>query len=81
MADLTGKGMDQGALYAYLVDLTALVNEIAADIGTIATFQAALTAKLDADVGVTDADYASTLVEAVDLTAADVALTGLSKSE
>lgn len=84
MAEITKKGMDQGALYNYLnsiqtmltelvTDLASyktVVDEVVTDIGTIATFQAALTAKLDADTGVNDTDYASGLTEVVAPTAA-----------
>lgn len=45
--------------------IKTLTDELKTDIGTIATFQAALTAKLDADAGITDTDYASSLTEVV----------------
>lgn len=49
--------------------MVTLETELKADIGTIATFQAALTAKLDADAGITDTDYAATLTEVAAVTA------------
>ena len=59
-----------------LIDLLAEVRtfqtEVKTDIGTIATFQAALTAKLDADSGVGDTDYASSLTEVAAMTASAV---------
>jgi len=56
-------------LMAWLELLSTLIDEVHDDITTIATFQAALTAKLDLDAGITDTDYASTLTEVVAPTA------------
>lgn len=44
--------------------LEALFNDIADDLAELRTQQIALLAKLDADDGVTDADYESTLTPA-----------------
>ena len=102
MSDITKLGISQTALFQLLEDIVSVVNELrtdhatfktvvdelVTDVGTIATFEAALTAKLDADAGVTDADYASTLTEVVaptaaapaTLTAAALSLTGYTDS-
>jgi hypothetical protein len=80
-------GLDQDQLVEVIIRLCVAVEEliddhatqvtfdteVKADIGTIATFQAALTAKLDADAGVNDTDYASSLTEVVAMTASPIA--------
>ena len=59
----SSKGLDQLDLVKVLIRLDTLISELKTDVGTIATFQTALTAKLDADSGVGDTDYASSLTE------------------
>lgn len=80
---ISEQGATQQDIVSLLRDLRALAvelradaatqktfnDEVKADIGIIATFQAALTAKLDADAGITDTDYASSLTEVVAMTA------------
>lgn len=53
----------------WLALLSTLIDEVHDDVTTVATFQAALTAKLDLDPGITDTDYASSLTEVVAPTA------------
>jgi hypothetical protein len=69
---LTGKGLSQSELINWMDKMDTLIDELRTDINTIATFQAALTAKLDADAGITDTDYASSLTEVAAVTAAAV---------
>lgn len=61
----SAKGLDQEDLVKVIIRLCTAVEELLDDVATIATFQAALTAKLDADSGVGDTDYASGLTEVV----------------
>jgi len=79
LADLTSQKVVIDAMVALTTELRVdhalfitLTDELKIDIATIATFEAALTAKLDADAGITDVDYASTLTEVVALAAANV---------
>jgi hypothetical protein len=94
MSDITKLGISQTALFQFLSNIVTVVNELrtdhatfktvvdelVTDVGTIATFQAALTAKLDADSGITDTNYAATLTEVVAPTAAALSLTGYTDS-
>jgi len=70
LADLTSQKVVIDAM-------VALSTELRTDMGTVATFQAALTAKLDADGGITDVNYASTLTEVVAPSAAAASATAL----
>lgn len=65
---ITPSGMDQGNLVRLLTLLTAAVDELRTQstsgntaVAELQTNFAALNAKLDADAGVTDVNYASTL--------------------
>jgi hypothetical protein len=59
---VTAGGMNQGDLVAVLANLTAAVNALISDHNT-------LRAKLNADAGVTDTDYAASTASTVSLTA------------
>jgi hypothetical protein len=59
---VTAGGMNQGDLVAVLTHLTAAVNALISDHNT-------LRAKLNADAGVTDTDYAASTASTVSLTA------------
>lgn len=60
--DVTANGMNQGDLVAVLTNLSAAVNALISDHNT-------LRAKLNADAGVTDTDYAASTASTVSLTA------------
>jgi len=58
---LSAQGVRQDGLYALLVAIQSLSNELLTDRATQATSFDALCAKLDADAGVTDTNYAAVL--------------------
>lgn len=60
--DVTANGMNQGDLVAVLTNLAAAVNALISDHNT-------LRAKLNADAGVTDTNYAASTASTVSLTA------------
>lgn len=60
--DVTANGMNQGDLVAVLTNLSAAVNALITDHNT-------LIAKLNADAGVTDTNYAASTASTVSLTA------------
>lgn len=60
--DVTANGMNQGDLVAVLTNLAAAVNALISDHNT-------LSAKLNADAGVTDTNYAASTASTVSLTA------------
>lgn len=85
--DITDTGLSQGALVAFLTNVVALCNELKTDytalrvdVAAIRTALVGVTAKLDADGGVTDTNYASTLDPAA-LTSSTIAASSLSLSK
>lgn len=82
MSDLTYTGHDQQALHALLLNMKATINELrtghealVADMATRIANHNTLITKLNADAGVTDANYAAAgAITAVALTAAAVAV-------
>ena len=79
---LLAAGVDLGVLrtpiVALITDITAVRTQVAAAVADIAALRAAivgLTAKLDADGGVTDTNYAATLDPAAQTSATPAALT------
>lgn len=65
--DIKVTGMDQKSMYNWMANVTDLLNEVQTDHATLLTDIAAIrtglvgvTAKLDADAGVTDTNYAAT---------------------
>jgi len=57
---LTATNMDQAALYAHLTNVQAAINALIADHNT-------LRAKLNADAGVTDVNYAASTASTISL--------------
>lgn len=57
----TPQGIGYGEGGANLPQLEALLNDIADDLAAVRASIVGITAKLDADAGVTDTDYAATL--------------------
>ncbi len=61
MGTISGNGLSQGDLATFLTNVVTLVNELKTDYNLVL-------AKLDADAGVTDTNYAATrAVAAADL--------------
>ncbi len=56
-ATITGNGINQGDLVAWMTNVTAIVNELQADHATLLTCLDDILDKLDADGGITDTDY------------------------
>ena len=88
MADITGTGISQEDLVTFLGNVVALVNEVKvgytaqkADVAALRAAIVGVTAKLDADAGITDTDYAATWDPAAITSSAvatsDLSLTGL----
>jgi hypothetical protein len=59
--DITENGMGQGDLVKLLGNLRDVVNELQTDHATYRAAWVALVAKLDADAGITDTDYAASI--------------------
>lgn len=60
-ANITENGMGQGDLVKLLGNIRDLVNELQADHATYRAAWVELVAKLDADGGITDTDYAASI--------------------
>jgi len=58
-SELTGNGMNQGDIYVLMSNIVDLVNEIQTDHATMILALDGILAKLDADAGITDTDYAA----------------------
>ena len=56
---LTGRGMNQGDLWQAIENLVNIVNELQTDHTTTMAAVDGVLAKLDADGGITDTDYAA----------------------
>ena len=54
---ITGSGINQGDLVAWMENVNAIVNELQADHATLVACVEAVLTKLDADGGITDTDY------------------------
>lgn len=79
---ITENGIGQGDLYAFLTNVVTIVNELKADVNLLRADMVlrisdhnTLRAKLNADAGVTDADYAAaTAITATTIAASDLSL-------